>query len=796
MDIQGSFLLGAPHLDEPSGTVRMDIREDEFTSWENFLWLWVAGASAEEHNAINTTMEDSYAISTVRLLQLAQRRATNGNAGPLELTRLNYASIGNSTQPGWGSTRVQDQDPYIWSSVTNAFNAWDADYARVFLTPGIVTNETGAYKGMGALIVGRDKYGWGALISGQSTPLRGGFGDYEPWFDFGDDFLNYDLVTSADGDWAFHYQDPSGNPADDVSVFDPWSVLDLDSSSSGHLTPGAWASASQAQSLFSSTDPISSLRWSSDWGNPGPPSYWDTFFTTASDPVNVISGEFYIDTADLTLPGPLPLQIRRNYQSKNLSDENNLGYGWKISFVPYLTAVTNTNNVVLVYSAEPDGSTIAYRKQTNDVYLAQPQDNPMLNNDSVAGIGSVGNWFSASIVRYTNNGTIFYALHAPDGGLRTYRQRSDFAVTNGTSVLNRVRPYLDTWQDHRGNTLTFTFGTNSLADDYGQVNRVQSSNGDFLGFNYDSYGRVVEAYTGDGRRVVYEYDRFGDLTTVTLPDQAQFTYEYQHLWFNVTNGAAITTNLDSNHLLVKEYKPEGRTLQNVYDSQRRVIAQLSTVGVDMNLYTNAVFTYNHQYDDTNNTYSSTLTGQTQIRDILGNTTTYQYAGSLITSIADPLTATIKQDWWPTNATAPGFPRSLQRTIDKRGLVTNYQYDNRGNVTNTVIYATNTVSGLVADLTGDGATSLTNQATYTTNNLPLLTVDALGNQGQYVYSTSDPWLPAQIIRCAGATPVSTNFFIYTNATNTVNDGVHSFTNRAYGLLQRAVRGGVRHQRLDV
>ena len=788
VDIMGGFLLGGPHLNEPSGTVRMDIREDAFTSWEDFLWVWVAGVSAEEHNAINTTLQQQYAISTVRLLQLAQRRATNGNAGPLELTRSNYVAIGNSTQPGWGAATVKSKDPAIWSSVTNAFNAWDADYVRVFLTPGIVTNETGAYQGMGAFTVGRDKYGWVALISGQSAPLHGGFGDFGVPFDLSQYGLTYDLTTSSYGDWSFHYNDPLANPASGVSTYNWWTVQNLDSSSWNYFTPGVSASASQAGSLFNSTDLSQSFWQTFDAGNPGPLSYWNTFYTTASDPVNVMAGEFYIDTVDLTLPGPIPLQVRRNYQSRNVSDQNSLGYAWKIGFVPYLTVVTNTNNVVLVYAVEPNGSVIAYRKQTNDVYLAKPQDNPMLNNDSVAGIGSVGNWFNTSITRYTNNGTIFYAVHAPDGGLRTYRQRADFAVTNGTSVLNRIRPYLDTWQDHRGNTLTFTFGTNSLADDYGQVNRVQSSNGDFLGFNFDSYGRVVEAFTGDGRRAVYEYDRFGDLTTVTLPDQAQLNYEYQHVWYNVTNGASVTTNLDSNHLLVKEYKPEGRTLQNVYDGQRRVVAQLATVGADLKLHTNAVFTYNNRYDDTNNTYFSTLTGQTQVRDILGNTTTYQYGGSLITNISDPLNFTIKQDWWPTNATAPAFPRSLQWTTDKRGLVTNYQYDERGNVTNTVVYATNTVSGLVWDLTGDGAASLTTRATYTTNNLPLLTVDALGNQVQYVYSTSDPWLAAQIIRYAGATPISTNFFTYTSVTNTWNDGVRWFTNRAYGLVQRVVRGG--------
>jgi len=222
-------------------------------------------------------------------------------------------------------------------------------------------------------------------------------------------------------------------------------------------------------------------------------------------------------------------------------------------------------------------------------------------------------------------------------------------------------------------------------------------------------------------------------------------------------------------LLLKEYKPDGRILQNVYDSQRRVVTQLATVGVDMNLYTNATFNYSNHLDDTNNPLSSTLTGQTLVLDIFGHTNTYQYGGSLITNIVDPLGYALKQDWWPTNATPPGFPRSLQRTIDKRGLVTNYQLDERGNVTNTWLYPTNLTGAPPPDLTGDGATILTNRASYDTNNLPLLVIDAVTNQTKYIYSTNDPYLPSQVIRYAGAIPVSTNFFFYYNVTNILNDG---------------------------
>ena len=46
----------------------------------------------------------------------------------------------------------------------------------------------------------------------------------------------------------------------------------------------------------------------------GQRSVWQTI----AEPVNVTSGEFYVDTVDLSLPGPFPLQLRRNYTSLNL----------------------------------------------------------------------------------------------------------------------------------------------------------------------------------------------------------------------------------------------------------------------------------------------------------------------------------------------------------------------------------------------------------------------------------------------------------------------------------------------
>ncbi len=53
--------------------------------------------------------------------------------------------------------------------------------------------------------------------------------------------------------------------------------------------------------------------------------------TAVSDPVNAITGEFYVNALDLKLNGPMPLEIRRIYGSLNQAD-NNFGHGWRMNY--------------------------------------------------------------------------------------------------------------------------------------------------------------------------------------------------------------------------------------------------------------------------------------------------------------------------------------------------------------------------------------------------------------------------------------------------------------------------------
>ena len=133
---------------------------------------------------------------------------------------------------------------------------------------------------------------------------------------------------------------------------------------------------------------------------------------------------------------------------------------------------------------------------------------------------------------------------------------------------------------------------------------------------------------------------------MTLPDETTRSYVYQHSMQSVTNGASITLQPYSTHLILKELKPDGRALVNVYDGQRRVTNQLSTAGQDLNPIRTASFVYANNFNITNPP-SAPVSGYTLVMDGNNQTTRLDYTNSLITKITDPLIHTLQQTWYPT-----------------------------------------------------------------------------------------------------------------------------------------------------
>lgn len=749
-----------------NGTLHPDSGQSYTMSEWNYNLFGIVDGSAEEHQVINRFYQQTNAVSTIRLLQLAQSRGM----GIVSLNAYNYAAQGTTNYQG---KQLQSWDSSMWSQVTSDLkNSSTYGYVTVFMTPGPVTNS--AYKGMGALIL--NPYDYEALITPNS--MNGGFAGQNLPANTVEaaNTPNYN-VSGNNNDYSAALNQPANNTTtvpDEIASYDAPSVA----SQAGNdvVTPFTTAWAAGVSQQLGTTAGTSSSSLSADilateqTGSLGTPNDPSQAGAQVGDPVNNITGEFYVSETDLQLPGPIPLVLHRNYSSQNIAD-NQFGRGWKLNIMPYLTLSKNSTNI---YAADMDGAVLAYVHSTNsattNMWFPTVAANPQLQNNTTAGAGGLVNRLRDYIQRSVNGSTTNYTLYGADGSVRVFQ----FKKFDSGAVTNE-RPYLMQWTDNRGNYYTFSYDTNSADANFGQMQRIQCSNGNFLGFDYDVYGHIIDAYTGDGRWMYYYYDDYGDLVSVTLPDGSTRSYQYQHANQSVTGG----TNIYSTHLLIEEDKPDGRELVNAYDSQRRVTNQLSTAGLDLNPIRTATFIYSNNFVYTNS-WTNTITGYTLAVDGNNHTNRYDYTNNLITKITDPLGQTIQQVWFTTNTNATGYyPRSVQQRTDKRGLVNQYQYDSYGNVTNT------TVTG---DLTGDGITSqtATNTAIYTTNCLPFQTTDPVGNSLITVYDPTFTFMPQQVIRYAGATPVSTNFMFYGNATNVVVNGNITQTNRAFGVLTRLVR----------
>ncbi len=744
-------------------TIHLDSDESGYAASQKVFELFIVGASALEHNIINRFYQQSDAVSTVRLLRLAAPNA-------ILLTRYNYLTEGAKTPPG-ATGPLRDIDSSIWKTITNTFTStYVSNNVHAYITPGNVSNPSGSFTGMGALIFSPGDY---FAIIGES--LNGGYGETVP----DDTFTRANLPSSSvtidqDNNVVFD-SEPFTSSTDTIGDTRSVSMHDIVASGNS-ITASTTFTPEKDMAMDLASDLVDA--------NTGKQAQWEEIQDAGvlqprsegqrsewfNDPVNAITGEFYVDSVDLRLAGPMPLEVRRNYSSQNLY-EGDFGYGWKINYVPWLSVRTDSSNT-LVYAAEMDGSVITYRRLRSgstwlSTWVPTPKDNPHLQNLS----GSVANPYNAVITRITNSGVVTYTLKAPDGSVRKYLVTDDFSLGTG---MTRSRPYLDTWTDSRGNYCKFFYSSNSATGDFGKIRRIENSSGNFLNFAYDIYGHIIEAFTGDGRRLQYEYDDYGDLVKVRLPDASEINYEYLR---DIITDTALRS-LYSTHLLIRELKPEGRILQNDYDSERRVTKQYATAGRDLRLVQNASFVYSNNFV-LRTAFTNRIHGYTLVLDYLGHTNRVQYSNTLMTARVDEIGRTNLQEWYlDTDTNAPAYPRALKQAADARGLVTQFKYDSLGNVTNVTT---------IGDLTGAGITNETAVASfgYNTNFLVTNMVDAIGNRTAYTYTNPiSPFLRTSEERYASnGALISATTLDYYNVTNAIL--TNNFAG-SYGLPRRIIR----------
>lgn len=769
-------LLGNSSIHPNSSQTQAEVQQDDY-------FLEAGVASANEHYVLNSFFGKENGISTVQLLRLANERhagtAGNNGQGFYSFTRSEFAAA--NSDPAYAALRADAGD--LWTAAYDALQIGVSGYQAsgwemVYFTPFDIemdapSGSTPAYDGMALLYVVPSKIG--ALIDGQAS---GGVGEtFESDIFATTNFPNLSFSFNLDG----HYE-----------------LIDFGSLDFGLLV-ASLGSDSVSQYFTNITlgnlfvDSFITTSWtvafgqlgydpSSDYGDIGATIYSDGWLgdvswhnlgglgnSFVSDPVNVINGEFYIDAVDLTLPGPLPLKIRRNYGSQNEA-LNILGYGWKFSLTPYINVTQDDD---LVYAADLDGSVVAYRKvggSSPTRWEPTASDNPLLNNYNGGRIGGTDNPFNAYVLRTTESTDVIYTVYRPDGCTARYRVRS-FPVTSGGSTITRERPYLEQWADSMGNAFTFSYYETAADVEYGQLKRISSTNGSYLGFRYNATGLVKEIFTHDGRRVSYDYDNYGDLVKVILPDNATISYDYKILTDPDQGNAPYST-----HLLITERKPDGRLIKNIYDplydpkdteysqaKYRRVAEQWGTVGVDLVPLKFAEYEYNPAGDPWVTAGFDVTYVHSDVRPDKGRlTTTYVHKNGLYHHIADAkavgfsptntaIDHVISNEWYVGGETN-GYQRSVKSIRDKRGLTTQYEYDAKGSLSK----ATKT-----GDLTGDGTADTASTYFYYDTDRYLL--------HKVIGPAPDSGLPQRVVyytyptisggATSGVDPTDSNYYLY-------------------------------------
>jgi RHS repeat-associated protein len=562
--------------------------EEKKASFRQCLDLMILDSSSWEHRVLQEAFEVPHAISAVKLLQIAQenhKKEGKEGLGFFTLSKKSFfladkgADVSNTLFPhiSYPLSFMKQLAPLQWEFLRKEFEKEGGDFVIAYLTPGPVASrdeEDGppSYTGIGALVLG--------LPSSRAIMTDGSLAPYvETKKIKTESYKKHPLLGCRSEKSAFL------SPCKDQE--NPPSSLDL----------------------FPTSDVRPALQ---------------TRGESIADPVDIITGAFYIDEVDLTIPGIFPIEIRRNYSSR--SDHNGaLGFGWSLNIHPYLREEKG-----LRYVTEMCGSVIAYRfnVKTNR-WEVLPEDNPSLWIDP------------ASSKNLYHNYMVGEVLYGYDGSKRVFSEKK---------LLH--------WIHATGNFLQFLYKDDLLV-------QIVSSSGSFCDFTYDlTSKRIVEISVQDGRNVRYEYDLNGDLRRVSKVAGKLSSYTY-----------------DEAHRVIALQSPSKDALYNTYDQHGRITEQKELLDATGEKVVTAQFSYTdgkRVFTDAAGFCTTYFLFQNQIYKIvdpLGNAIFQSWYLSKDTAL-DPYTGQV--------VSASGYSKGLKFCVDKRGLKTSYDYDAKGNMVKMLI----------------------------------------------------------------------------------------------------------------
>lgn len=342
-------------------------------------------------------------------------------------------------------------------------------------------------------------------------------------------------------------------------------------------------------------------------------------------------GNFRLDFTDLSIPlAGIPIQITRTYDTLESSHEGDFGFGWRLG-----TQDADIRETV------PDGATFTVGTR---VFLTAPDGRRIgFTFDHVPQWSLFGDYL---LPRFTPDPGVYATLSAPSAPLtlhpdgqyrvwlfgRTYNpQQYTLTMPDGAVYIYDQVAGLQTITDQNGNVVTFT------------KDGIFHSAGESIAFHRDPQGRIREIVDPAGNSIEYSYNTHGDLISVS--DAADLTTRFVY-------------RTDQPHFLDHVVDPLNRMAQRTeYDENGRITAVIDAAGNRTE----------QNFDPENFTGTTT--------DANGNVTTLVYnARGNVLEETDPLGNTMFYEY-----NDPRHPDLETRIINGRGMITDREYDDRGNV---------------------------------------------------------------------------------------------------------------------
>ncbi len=401
------------------------------------------------------------------------------------------------------------------------------------------------------------------------------------------------------------------------------------------------------------------------------------------DEVNTGTGAYAYHSVDLSLPGiDIPFELKRSYNSHDLSTGGPLGTGWQWSFGAKLTAQTGGNWL----ARAADGQQLLFVKQANGSFVP------------------------------SSGGTSKLVLVGANYELTTDLMKT--YVFDSTGRLLNIR-------GPNGKTLTMTY-TGSL------LTKVTDSVGRAITLGYLN-NKLASATLADARKVSYTYDSSGRLQTFVDLRGKTWTYGYD----GTSNRLASIKDPLGHFVSRVTYDPNEND-----PAKKRVISKLDPRDVpgvnpttyDWNATTETATITDRAHKAWNDDYANgTLVKRT---DPLGHATTYRYDRNFrmvkqVDARNNPTTFTYDDNGNMLTRQAPpslGYVESWSYNTknqvvaytDGRGLTTRNFYDGAGNLTKRIGPAP------------PGETNVTTWDIQAGTGLPTFMLDSKGGKTQYFY----------------------------------------------------------------